>query len=144
MGSGTSLAWVCAYLGMAMCVFIKSFKYATLDPTKEIAYLPLKKSEKSKAKAIVDIVGARAGKSAGALFNIFFTSIIGGGSALTTPMKIVSFIFSVLLLFLWVSSAYSLDGHIKKREQDNIVKREEKKSDLESGKINEKSRLEAD
>merc|ERR1719181_2109381 len=139
-GSGTSLAWVCAYLGMAMCVFIKSFKYATLDPTKEIAYLPLDKSEKSKAKAIVDIVGARAGKSAGALFNIFFTSIIGGGSALTTPMKIVSFFFSMTLLLLWISSAYRLDKHIKERELKNIQLDKEKKSDLESGKINQENK----
>jgi AAA family ATP:ADP antiporter len=143
-GSGSSLAWICAYLGMAMCVFIKSFKYATLDPTKEIAYLPLSKSEKSKAKAIVDIVGARAGKSAGALFNIFFTSIIGGGSALTTPMKIVSFIFSMVLLFLWVASAYSLDKHIQIREKNNTEKNEEIKSDLESGNLNQKSKLKAD
>merc|ERR1711988_896471 len=120
-----------------MCVFIKSFKYATLDPTKEIAYLPLSKSEKSKAKAIVDIVGARAGKSAGALFNIFFSSIIGGGSALTTPMKIASFIFSMILLCLWILSAYNLDRHIKTREKENVKRNEEKKTDLESGKINE-------
>lgn len=125
-GVGSPTAWFCAYVGMAVCVFIKSFKYATLDPTKEIAYLPLTKFEKSRAKAVVDIVGARAGKSAGALFNILFTSIIGGGSALTPAMKIFSFIFSSILLILWILSAFHLNKQIKIREKKN-------KDDVESG-----------
>ena len=47
------------YLGLVLCVCVKSFKYTTFDPTKEMAYLPLSKQEKNKAKAIVDVVGAR-------------------------------------------------------------------------------------
>ena len=39
----------------------KATKYTAFDPTKEMAYLPLGSEERYKAKAAVDVVGARLG-----------------------------------------------------------------------------------
>lgn len=117
-GTNTNGSWFVCYVGLVTLVFIKSFKYATLDPTKEIAYLPLTNSEKSRAKAVVDIVGARAGKSVGALFNIFFTAQFSG-IGIMQGMKWCSFLFSLLLLIIWIASAYFLNNHIKHREEKN-------------------------
>jgi ATP/ADP translocase len=120
-GTGNDSSWAVLYIGIIMVVFIKSFKYATLDPTKEMAYLPLTSHEKSQAKAVVDIVGARAGKSVGSLFNIFFVSQFGGNAVAEKGMLWCSFIFSLLLLVIWISSAKQLDFYIKEREKLNKI-----------------------
>jgi len=123
---------VVVYMGLILCVCAKSFKYATFDPTKEMAYLPLTKSEKNKAKAIVDVVGARAGKSIGSLFNILLASITGlEGKALTQTFFSISFFFFVINDILWIICAIFLDGYIKKREKKNEL---ECKMDKEESK----------
>lgn len=45
----------------------RSAKFTFFDTTKEIAFIPLSKDEKIKAKAVIDGVGSRLGKSAGAI-----------------------------------------------------------------------------
>merc|ERR1711964_238876 len=105
---------------MGTCVVIKSFKYSTLDPTKEMAYLPLSKEQKNKAKAIVDVVGARAGKSIGSLFDIVLTSCAGlEGKSLTKVFFAISFTFFALCIVTWIFSAIYLNGYIIQREQKN-------------------------
>lgn len=63
-------------VGLIFAVVSKSVKYSSFDPAKELAFLALNSEQKYKAKAAVDIIGARFGKGAGALFNIIVINFI--------------------------------------------------------------------
>jgi len=66
---GLSPVVLAVLFGQAQNIMSKSTKYSLFDPTKEMAYVPLDQESKVKGKAAIDVVGARLGKSGGALIN---------------------------------------------------------------------------
>jgi ATP:ADP antiporter, AAA family len=44
-------------------VFARSSKFSLFDPAKEMVFIEMSKEEKSKGKAVVDLVGSQIGKS---------------------------------------------------------------------------------
>jgi len=123
-GTDTKAAWGIVWLGFALIVLVKSLKYSLFDPTKEMAYLPLSKNEKNNAKAVVDIIGARGGKSFGSLFNVIVASSLGGVKGYENRFVIAAFVICMIGLGMWFVAAFFLDRHIKNRERKNAEEEE--------------------
>jgi len=91
-GSHSTLL-VAVYVGLVQNVLSKATKYAIFDPTKEMTYIPLDKDSKTKGKAAIDVLGARLGKSGGALVQqalvVLFGSIMSGAPVLAVLFYVV-------------------------------------------------------
>lgn len=86
------------FFGSAQICLGRAAKYTVFDETKEIAFIPLSKSEQRKGKAIVDGIGSRFGKSGGSLsFQVLL--VVCGDLVSTIP-----YIAAILLVFitLWL------------------------------------------
>jgi AAA family ATP:ADP antiporter len=119
---------VLRYIGLLFVVAVKGTKYASFDPAKELAFLPLSNEEKYKAKAAVDIVGARFGKGCGALFNIFIINWgLGKKETYFTDTLVASFVAVLLVIALWVIS----DLYIGREKPNRELKRLEADSKLD-------------
>jgi ATP:ADP antiporter, AAA family len=101
---GTTPVFMAVIIGMVQNIASKSTKYSLFDPTKEMAYIPLDQESKVKGKAAIDVVGARLGKSGGALlFSVLFLTV--GNLAAITPVVAV---VMILVIFVWIASVKSL------------------------------------
>lgn len=104
---GTTPLALAVLVGMIQNIMSKSCKYALFDPTKEMAYIPLDQEQKVKGKAAIDVVGARLGKSGGALINQMLILTFGSLAAVTPYLAII--IFAVI--GAWIFSARALGRH---------------------------------
>jgi ATP:ADP antiporter, AAA family len=89
--------------GAAQNIISKGSKYSLFDPTKEMAYIPLDDEQKVKGKAAIDVVGARLGKSGGALIQQVLIAVFTFGA-------IVPYVAIILggTLLAWAIAARSL------------------------------------
>jgi AAA family ATP:ADP antiporter len=101
---GLSPVVLAVLFGQAQNIMSKSTKYSLFDPTKEMAYVPLDQESKVKGKAAIDVVGARLGKSGGALINQGLIIAMGSLAAITPYVAGILF----LIIFAWIYSAKSL------------------------------------
>lgn len=101
---GTTTLMMAVVCGMTQNIMTKSCKYSMFDPTKEAAYIPLDQEQKVKGKAAVDVVGARLGKSGGALMQQGL--ILGFGSLLACTPYIALILIGIFAV--WFLAARSL------------------------------------
>ena len=81
---------------------IKTFDYSIFNIIKEMLYVPLKKEEKFKAKAVIDIFAYRSAKAFASFFVI--------GIQFFFPNRLpYAFTWGPLILFMvWIGAVYSL------------------------------------
>lgn len=100
---------VAVVLGGVQNILSKSSKYGLFDSTKEMTYIPIDEELKSKGKAAVDVIGARAAKSGGA----FIQSLL----FMLFPAATYTTISPVLMIILIVVSiAWIIDVNLLNRE----------------------------
>jgi len=92
-------------LGAVQNILSKATKYALFDSTKEMAYIPLDDELKVKGKAVVDVIGARLGKSGGAV--IQFLLLMIPGANLTNLTQDILYIF-LFIMACWIVAVFSL------------------------------------
>lgn len=109
---GTSPLFLAVIIGMFQNIASKSTKYSLFDPTKEMSYIPLDQESKVKGKAAIDVVGARLGKSGGAMLYNILLPTVGSLAVTVTPLEAVTpvvAVIMVLVVFGWMTSVRSLD-----------------------------------
>jgi AAA family ATP:ADP antiporter len=111
---GTTPLMLAVLFGQAQNIMSKATKYSLFDPTKEMAYIPLDQESKVKGKAAIDVVGARLGKSGGALINQGLILLFGSISAITPYVAVVLF----LIMFVWIGAAKALGVMYNKLTQE--------------------------
>jgi AAA family ATP:ADP antiporter len=69
MGMIINPIFAAVIIGAIQNILSKSTKYSLFDSTKELVYIPLSLELRTKGKAKAEIIGLKAGKSVGALYN---------------------------------------------------------------------------
>ncbi len=111
---GATPLFLAVIIGAIQNIMSKASKYSLFDPTKEMAYIPLDDEAKVKGKAAIDVVGARLGKSGGALVQQFLFVVCGSMGASLPYLAVLLFI----IIAIWTLGAKSLNKlFIAKQEE---------------------------
>ncbi len=98
--------------GAAQNILSKSSKYSLFDSTKEMAYIPLSLELRTKGKAAAEVIGAKFGKSLGAVIqSSIFTLIPNVDFSGLTPILLTIFIF---VIAIWIVNILLLSGEYEK------------------------------
>jgi len=108
---GVSALLIAVTFGTIQNVLSKAVKYSLFDPTKEMAYIPLDDELKTKGKAAVDVVGARLGKSGGALIQFALISIT---NLSINDLAGVFFVIFGVIVIAWIYGVRELSREFEK------------------------------
>lgn len=93
-------------------ILSKASKYSMFDATKELAYIPLDIELRTKGKAAAEVVGAKLGKSLGAVIqSSMFTFLPSASFNDLTPILMSIFIIVVII---WISDIFYLEKEYNK------------------------------
>lgn len=112
----TSL-YVAVIFGALQNIFSKAVKYSFFDPTKEMAYIPLDDDLKAKGKGAVDVVGARLGKSGGALIQWFMLAFIAGSTLTSLAPNL--FVIFLIVMMIWIAAVVMLSKEFDAKVAEN-------------------------
>lgn len=102
---------IVVFFGSAQNVLSRASKYSVFDATREMAFIPLQNDEKVKAKAAIDGVCSRLGKSGGAL--IHQSLLLAFGSLTVTAPYVAAFLLTTI--GIWAVATYLLGQQFNKR-----------------------------
>lgn len=114
---GTTSLMMAVIMGAVQNILSKSTKYSLFDSTKEMAYIPLDDELKSKGKAVVDVTGARLGKSGGAIIQYLLLSFVSGAN-LTNLTESILYIFLVIM-GCWVVAVFALSRLFEQKMKES-------------------------
>ncbi|HSW76315.1 MAG TPA: Npt1/Npt2 family nucleotide transporter [Candidatus Saccharimonadales bacterium] len=100
LSSAASLFW--ATFGVMMVV--KGVSYAVNNPVKEMMYIPTSKDAKFKAKGIIDMLGGRSAKGAGAQIGGFL-NVQGNPLASIQNLMLYGSLISLGIIGVWILAA---------------------------------------
>lgn len=103
---GTTSLMMAVIMGATQNILSKATKYSLFDATKEMAYIPLDEELKVKGKAVVDVTGARLGKSGGAVIQFLLLSLIPNATLSTLTEEIL--VTFIVIMVCWIAAVYSL------------------------------------
>lgn len=102
-------------LGSAQICFGRACKYTLFDETKEIAFIPLSQENQRKAKAVVDGLASRVGKSGGSL--IYIVLLMQVDNFASTMPYVATIILAGIVL--WIYAVISLGKIINNTIKDS-------------------------
>jgi AAA family ATP:ADP antiporter len=114
---GSSSLMMGILIGGTQNILSKATKYSLFDPTKEMSYIPLDEELKVKGKAVVDVTGARLGKSGGAVIQYLLLTLIPGAN-LTNLTEEILYIFLVIMV-CWIVSVFALSKLFEEKMKAN-------------------------
>ncbi len=117
---GTTSLMMAVIMGATQNILSKATKYSLFDSTKEMAYIPLDDELKVKGKAVVDVTGARLGKSGGAIIQYLLLSFIPGAS-LSNLTEEILYIFLGIMVF-WIIAVFSLSKLFEEKMKESFIK----------------------
>lgn len=103
---GSSSLMMAIIVGASQNILSKATKYSLFDPTKEMSYIPLDDELKVKGKAVVDVTGARLGKSGGAAIQFLLLALVPGANLSTLTEEIL--VIFLVIMACWIVSVFSL------------------------------------
>ena len=110
-GFDINLLMMAVLVGSLQVMLFKSFNYAFVDATKEMAFIPLDRELRIKGKAAVDVIGGRFGKAFGAILQqLMFQFVSPNLSDLTFEI----FIVFVVTMTMWIFAVIALNKEFHK------------------------------
>ncbi len=105
------------YFGSLQYALSKACKYSVFDASKELAFLPLPSTSKTKGKAAIDGLGSAVGKSGASLTYQGLIIVLGSVAASTPYVAVILFV----VLSAWIFSVFSLGALFKKASSPESI-----------------------
>ncbi|MBT4962574.1 MAG: NTP/NDP exchange transporter [Francisellaceae bacterium] len=122
-------------LGSIQICLGRGCKYTVFDETKEIAFIPLSQENQRKAKAVVDGIASRFGKSGGSVIYIILFTFLGSVSETVPYVSAIIFI----AIGLWVFAVIGLGRMVTKTIDKEEADKESHSSSHDNNISNEKN-----
>lgn len=105
-------------IGLFQSIFTRGIKYTLFDTSKEMAYIPLDDEIKAKGKAVVDIMGARLGKTFGSWSVLILFYVM----AVNDVMDIMPYLAVVVcgVMCVWLLAIFKLNKLYLRKTNDSV------------------------
>ena len=121
------------WTGLIIIVIVKTQKYMSFDPAKEMLYIPLSDREKATLKSAVDGVSSRLGKGGASVIIAFFIVPIFG-SVRVFGAKLFLGLLILLILSIWLLAIKDVSRQfsalLKKKDSTKELKMGENKNTI--------------